>query len=305
MPHPKFTYAPSGNSCAARCAICSRLNRVLSGISHPFRPHDSVYKNRRRDYILRRNRADRHNFIHLHDCRLRRHGHNRIEIPRCQPVRQVPEFIGLFRLDQRELCMNRLLQDAALPVDLALFLAIRHFGSHTYGRIETHQSRSRRAHPLAQDSLRHQLAGHFPFRKSFLKMIRVRPGKRTDHVLHLSILEHDSQLAVSRSAIIADRGDPFYATFGKCLDQIVGKTCSAKSTEHNPCAVRNIGYRRLERTHCFLFHWVLVTTRCVSFKLLTTRPESATPGNGSCASAKQKKRERFLAVPPFLWPAYL
>src|SRR6266849_7175477 len=106
MPQPRFTYAPSVNSNAARWAICSRVSRALSamallssgltGESQALSLHNAVYKNRRGNHVFWRDRADRHNFIRFHDGHLRSHGHDGIEIPRGKPVRQISELISLF-----------------------------------------------------------------------------------------------------------------------------------------------------------------------------------------------------------------
>ncbi len=58
-----------------------------------------------------------------------RHGGNRIEIPRRLPVGQVAPAIGLCRFHQRDVALQRLLEDMQPPVDLAVLLALAEFGA--------------------------------------------------------------------------------------------------------------------------------------------------------------------------------
>src|SRR5207245_2415106 len=118
IPHPRLTYAPSGNSNAVRCAICSRVNRgfampsasitffslplsgipiftmALSGIAEPFRLHDAMNEDRGSHDVFRIDGADRNDFFDFSDSRLGGHGHDGIEISCRQPIGQISQLIA-------------------------------------------------------------------------------------------------------------------------------------------------------------------------------------------------------------------
>src|SRR5437764_6435176 len=87
IPHPRLTYAPSGSSSAARCAICSRVKRDLAdtggspipspgmtffcmplpGIAEPFRLHDAMNEDRGGHDVFRLDGAGRNDFFDFGD----------------------------------------------------------------------------------------------------------------------------------------------------------------------------------------------------------------------------------------------
>src|SRR5208283_3989439 len=153
---------------------------------------------------------------------------------------EIAELIGLRRFDQSKVRVNGLLEDAALAVDHALFLAVGHFRAHADGGVEAEQTRRRRAHPFAQNPLRHNFAGDFPLRVALLKVVRARAGESGDDMAHLAILEHDAELAFARPAIVAYRGDLFDALARQRLNQIIGETGATESSKHDARAIGNI-----------------------------------------------------------------
>src|SRR2546427_9833122 len=70
--------------------------------------------------------------------------------------------------------------------------------------VETLQTSSGGAHTLAQNPLRHEFQRHFLGGEAFQKIIGVGPGKSSNHVLDLIVLEHDSKLAITRPTVVAD-----------------------------------------------------------------------------------------------------
>ena len=95
-----------GQFLAARCAICSRASRGLSGITNSFRFTMRCTKIAGVIDMFRLDSADGHDFFDLDDGRLRGHGHDGIEISRRKTVRQIPQFIGSLRLDERIIRVN-------------------------------------------------------------------------------------------------------------------------------------------------------------------------------------------------------
>src|SRR5213078_2295405 len=264
IPHPRLTYAPSGNSNAVRCAICSRVNRgfampsasitffslplsgipiftmALSGIAEPFRLHDAMNEDRGSHDVLRIDGADRNDFFDFGDRRLGGHGHNGIEISCRQPIGQISQLIGSLRLDQRIISMNWPFENAAASFEEALFLSCGNFRAYAHRGVETLQTSGRGAHALAQNSLRHKFQRHFPGGETFQKMIGVRSGKSGNHVLDLIVLEHDSKLAIVRSAIVADGSDVLRAFPSQRLNEVVRKARASESSDHDLRAIGNV-----------------------------------------------------------------
>src|SRR5437016_1251172 len=284
IPQPRFTYAPSGNSSAARWAICSRVNRDLagitlsrmappgmtcfwmpspgmiffcmpsSGIAESFRLHDAMNEDRRRHHVFRIDGSHGHDFFHFRDGRLCSHGHDGIEISRSQPIGQISQLIGLVRFDQGIVRMNRHFQNAALAFKEALFFSFGNFGAHAYGGVETLQTSASSTHSLAQNSLRHEFQSHFLRREPFLKIVGMRSGKRGNHMLDLIVLEHQPKLAFARAAIITDGGNVFRSFPGQRLNEVIRKTGAPESTKPDLRTIGNIRHRLVEARIKFSLH---------------------------------------------------
>src|SRR5260370_38374251 len=212
----------------------------LPGISESFRLHDRMNEDRRCHDVFRTDGTHGDYFFHFRDGGLRGHGHDGIEISCGQPIGQIPQLIGLLRLDQGIVRLNRQFQNAALAVKEALFFSFGNFCAHSHGGVETLQTSARGEHSLASNSLRHKFQSHFLRREAFLEMIRMRPGKRRNDVLDLIVLEHQPKLAFARSAIVADGGDVLRAFPRQRLNQVIRKARAAESTEHDSNAIGNI-----------------------------------------------------------------
>src|SRR5260370_24923039 len=113
IPQPRFTYAPSGSSMAARWAICSLVKRGLAGtailfvpfpdisffcmpsagIAESFRLHNAMDEDRRRHDVFRIDGPNAPNLFHLDDGRFCGHGHDVIEISCRQPVADIAQLL--------------------------------------------------------------------------------------------------------------------------------------------------------------------------------------------------------------------
>ena len=163
-----------------------------------------MHKNRRRHHIFRIDRPGRHNFFHFHNGGLRRHGHNRIKISRRQPVRQIPQLVRFVRFDKRKVRVNRRLPECSVAHRSRALLFPPPLPFRLPRWCKNQKARGRRAHALAQNSLRHQLQRHFSRRQLLLKISGMRSRKRSNHAAQLPVLEDQAQLAFMRAAIIAD-----------------------------------------------------------------------------------------------------
>src|SRR5580704_14730366 len=246
MPQPKFTYAPLGNSMAARSAICSRVSRAL-GISLPFSLDDTVDEYGRRNNAFRIEASGRDDLFDLDNRGFCGGGHNRVEVPRRLTINQVSHVVGTMRANERIIGAERLFQDVTLPSNHSLLFAAADFGSHSNRREESWDSCAERAHAFAKNSLRHELKLNFSRVKLLLKIFRARPGKRRDNSANLPILKQESEFPFARAAIIAYDTQISRALPRETLNQIVGKACAAESAEHNR---RAIGYVRNCSIYC-------------------------------------------------------
>src|SRR5208282_2476231 len=64
-----------------------------------------------------------------------------------------------------------------------------------------------------------------------------------------------------RPAIIADGGDIFRAFADQRLNQVIGKSRTAESAEHDSSAVSNIGHSRIQARMDFVCHATAYPTR--------------------------------------------
>src|SRR5258708_606596 len=233
----------------------------LPGITESFRLHDTMHKDCRSDHIFRVDRSHGHDFFDFDNRNLRGHGHDGIEISGRQPVGEISQRIGFLRFDQCEVRMNGHFQNAAVPIDDALFFSFGNLGSGSHGSIKSVQPRSRRAHSFAQNSLRHEVQRYFPGREALLKIVRMRSGKRRNHMLDLIVLKHQAKLAFTRPAIVADGRKFLRPCPRQRLNQIVRKARAAKSPEHDLRAVGNISNGFVQARKNFFPHLTLKKVR--------------------------------------------
>ena len=154
--------------------------------------------------------------------------------------------------------MNRHFQNATLAFKEALFLSFGNFGAHAHGSVKALQTSAGGAHSFAQNSLRHEFQSHFLGRESLLEIIGVRSGKRGNHMLDLIVLEHQPKFAFASPAIVADRRDVPRPFARQRLNQVIRKTRSSESTEHNLCAIGNVCHGLVEGRIKFLLHRALI-----------------------------------------------
>src|SRR5260370_27669127 len=268
MPQRRFTQAPSGNSNAARCAICSRVNRCLAmppagitfsemplrGITDSFRLNDAMNENRGGHDVFGMDGADRNDFFDFGDGGPSGHGHDGIEISCRQAIRQIPQLIGGLRFDQCIVRVNRQFQNAPASFEGTLFFSLGNFGADAHRGVETLQAGSGGAHALAQNALWHEFQRHFPGGEAFQKIIRVRPGKSGNHVPDLSVCEHDAKLAIARPAIVADGSDVFRAFSRHGWNEVIWKPRAPESSDHDSRAIGNVRHGFVEARAHFLLH---------------------------------------------------
>src|SRR5438552_14392971 len=233
------------------------------GIAEPFRLHDAMNEDRGSHDVFRMDSAGRNDFFDFGDGGLRGHCHDGIEIPGGQPIGQISQLVGGLRLDQRVVRVNRPFENAAASFEDALFLSCGNFRAYAHRGVETLQTSSGSAYALAQNALRDEFQGHFLGGETFQKMIGVRSGKSGNHVLDLIVLEHDSQLAVTRSAIVADSSDVLRAFPRQRLNEVIWKARASESPDHDLRAIGNIRDGFVEAGVDFLLHRATAAPACM------------------------------------------
>src|SRR5258708_39052439 len=230
----------------------------LPGITEPFRLHDAMDEDRRGHDMFRIDGTHWNDFFHFGDGRLRGHGHDGIEVSCGQPIREIAQLVGLVRFDQGIVRVNRQFQNAALAFEETVFFAFGDFGAHTHGGRKALQASTGGTHALAQNSLWHKFQCQFFCGEPFLKIIGVTPGKRSNHMPDLIILEHQPKLAFACPAIVADGGDVFRAFPRQRLNQIIREARAAESSKHNLCAIRNIRHGLIQTGIDFPLHRAVI-----------------------------------------------
>src|ERR1700675_1131541 len=154
MPQPRLTKEPSGSSSAARSAICSRVRRCLAKVD-TLRQDNAVHINGWRHDGLRIEVADFDNLLHFHDSHFCGRRHDGIEIPASFTIHEISQAVRAVGLDESVVRTQGIFENVSLAADYTLFFTARDFRAHADGRIEGGNSRSIRAHPFAENSLRH------------------------------------------------------------------------------------------------------------------------------------------------------
>src|SRR5579883_2287867 len=118
MPIPRFTSMPERNSTATRRAMIVWLSMV-SALGY------EIIDEWRRGYdVIGGDEADGNDVLGGYDHRVGRHRHHGIEVARGQRVSQIAEIVGQEGVDQREVRVQRGLDQIGFAVDLKPRLAV-------------------------------------------------------------------------------------------------------------------------------------------------------------------------------------
>src|SRR6185437_5327516 len=142
MPIPRLTYCPSRSSCAARMAICSRVNmsRTPPGRGLWTRgaaldalfvrtDHDAVHVDAGRMDPIGRHLSHLDQLFDLGDGDPARHRAQGIEVARRQTVLQIARTVGTPGLDDGPVRADAALQHVLAAVEFAYFLVLGHQGA--------------------------------------------------------------------------------------------------------------------------------------------------------------------------------
>ena len=133
MPIPRLTFMPSPSSWAARRTMHPARVSHLRRPAPERRSRSACHSHDRRRPAGRRSRACGHGLgpahrrrraPHLGDRHAPGHRRERVEVPRRPPVYEVSEWVGLPRLHERKVGVQRSLKQVDAPVDLLGRLAL-------------------------------------------------------------------------------------------------------------------------------------------------------------------------------------
>ena len=110
--------------------------------------------------MIRRDDADRHDVLRGDDDGVGRHRHDRIEVAGRQRVLKIAEIVGQERVNQREVGMQRRLQQIGLSGHFDLLLALFDERADAGRRQDAAEAAAAGADALDERALRHQVDRH-------------------------------------------------------------------------------------------------------------------------------------------------
>ena len=191
---------------------------------------------------VRLERAGVDQLLDLGDGVARRGGHHRIEVARRLAIHEVAGAIALPRLDEREVGMERRLEDVGAAVDDAALLA---FGDQRAGagrREEPADAGAGGAHPLGERALRHELDFDLLLQELPLEFLVLADVGR-DHLAHLPRPQQRTDAVVVDAGVVADDGQVLRAAAMQRRDQVFGNAAQPEAAHHDGGAVGNDGDR--------------------------------------------------------------
>ena len=220
------------------CAVVRFLDPLLVR-----RPLDqSLHEDARRVHAVRLDRAGVDQLLDFGDRVSRRGRHHRIEVARGLSIHEVAGAIALPRLDEREVGVQRRLEDVGAAVDDAALLAFRDQRAGAGRREETADAGARRAHPLGERALRHQLDFDLLLQELPLEFLVLADVGR-DHLAHLPRAQQRPDAVVVDAGVVADDGQVLGAAAMQRGDQVFGNAAQPEAAHHDGGAIGNDGDR--------------------------------------------------------------
>ena len=177
----------------------------------------------------------------MRDGQLRRHRHDRVEVPCAVAIGQVAPAIRLPCLDQCDIARQRIFQQTQPAADLARLAAFREQRVGAGGRVEAGDARAGRADAFGQRALRHDLHLQVATLEQPAGEAR-RAHEAADQPAHAA----ERQQSLDRAAI-ASAGDSHDGQIARALrDQAVEQRCGnadiAEASEQDSRAIGNASH---------------------------------------------------------------
>src|SRR5207247_10524789 len=117
-------------------------------------------------------------------------------------------------------------------------------------------------------------------------------GKSSNHVLDLIVLEHDSKLAITRPAVVADGNNVLRAFPRQSLNEIIRKASASESADHDFRAIRNVRHGIVETRVDLLHRAMAAPARMFGWNFAATPlARSQRPGSVRLKSCTNKARK--------------
>src|ERR1051325_4805059 len=166
--------------------------------------------------------------FHLREGDLAGGGHHRVEVPRGLPVDEVPFRVGLVALDEREVGMQRRLEEVVAPVDDTRLLPLADHRPVAGRGEEAADARAGRANPLRERALRHERVLDFAGNRLPLELL-VLADVAADEVRDLLRPPQNADAEVVHARVVADDCQVARSARVKRPDQIFRKAAQAEA----------------------------------------------------------------------------
>src|SRR5512133_577175 len=200
----------------------------------------------RRVHLVRVEVPRLHQVLHLGDGDLRGGGHHGLEVPGGLPVDEVAPGVALPGADQREVGVERELEQVLAAGEGARLLPLRHLRADAGGGVEAADAGAAGADPLRQRPLRHEL--HLQLAGEVLALeLLVLAHVRRDDLPDLPRLQQHAEAELGGAAVVGDERQVLHALPVQRQDEVLGVPAQAEPAHHQRGAVLHVRHGRVGR----------------------------------------------------------
>src|SRR5580700_11302970 len=260
----------------------------------------AVDENSRRRDFLRIERAELDDVLALHDGQLRRRRHHRVEIARRRLVGEIAPAVRFPGLDQRDVAVERFLENIFAAVNLALFLAGGKLGADRRRGIERRNAGTGGAHALRHGALRHAFELDLAFTPQPLEHHRIGSAReRADDFTYTAGIQELGETEITDAGIIGDHGEVLGALLDQAFDQRVRLADAAEAADQHDRTVTDAGHGLGHGLHDLVDHCDVFTRRS---SLTTPSPLWGGWGVGREGSRNRRRLHITSRPPPLPLP---
>ena len=167
-------------------------------------------------------------------------GHDRIEVAGGLAEDEVSPAVAFPGFDESEIAAQGAFKNEVATVEFAGFLAVGDNGAVAGGRVKRRDARAARTEAFRERTLRIQLHLQFAAEHELFEQL-VLTNIGGDHLLHLAILQQQTNAEIVDAGVIADDGQVFgpFTAYGS--DQILRNAAEAEAAHQNRHAIAQIG----------------------------------------------------------------
>src|SRR3954470_12803925 len=237
---PRLTSMSGFSSRAMRRAMS--VGASMSDLPGGYQVIDN--RSRRHD-VIGRDKTNRHDVIGTGDNTVSRHRDKRIEVAGGQHIGKIAEVIGHECVDQREIRLQRKLDQISRAVDFELLLAVLDDRANPSWRQHAAQPIAAGANALDQRALGHKLHDQVAAQHLLLGF-RIKPDMAGDDPVHEPGADQLPDAFARHCRVVRDHRQMALLLADELIDQTLGGTDSHEATDGKACAVGNFGNSVLE-----------------------------------------------------------